>query len=59
MAIKLTPFKVQWSATSIAISLTPFKVQWSATYMAINLTPLNGLREVINKRRSLSLVELV
>ena len=27
--------------------------------MAVNLTPLNGLREVINKRRSLSLVELV
>ena len=59
MAIKLTPFKVQWSATSIAISLTPFKLHRSATSMAINLTPLNGLREVITKRQGLSLVELV
>lgn len=43
----------------MAINLTPFKVQWSTTSMAVNLTILHGLREVITKRQGLSLVELV
>lgn len=43
----------------MALNQTPLKAHRSATAMAMNLTPLNGLREVLNKRRGLSLGQLV